>query len=470
VPRARELLAIVVLAAATATQLPLPGWNAGAHYALVQSLADGTPIIDGHLNQSGDIAWVDGHFYAAKSPGLAALSVPAYIVFEATGALPPTADAAGQGPPGARRVSEHAIWQVNLVVVFAFLVLLLLVRATVDSRYRGTGAAVALMLGLGTMLLPFATSYFSHVGSATLAFAAFALLLRERRRRSDAALVVAGVLAGLAVFVEAPAVIIALGLVGYAVADAPRLRRGLTYGAGLIVGSLPLALYNAWAFGSPLQSGYANAVKELGDSGHDVIGANSQGFFGLTYPDPSAALDLLISGRGLFVLTPVTLVALLGLAILPRAGYRREALLVGGLALAFLTYNAAYYLPFGGYTPGPRFLVPLLPFLGLPLAAVYRRYPRVVLVSAVVSAFWMVSATIAGPLLAPGASPVTWLRTVAHGAEVTGSIFGKGTTGALVFLVPALGSVALLAWPRFRSRPETARAARLEASADRDRL
>ena len=71
VPRVRELLAIALVAVAAATQIPYPGWNAGAHYALVRSLVDGTPRIDKHLNQSGDIAWVDGHFYAAKSPGLA---------------------------------------------------------------------------------------------------------------------------------------------------------------------------------------------------------------------------------------------------------------------------------------------------------------------------------------------------------------------------------------------------------------
>jgi hypothetical protein len=33
------------VAIAAATQHPLTGWNAGAHYALVQSLADGTPRI-----------------------------------------------------------------------------------------------------------------------------------------------------------------------------------------------------------------------------------------------------------------------------------------------------------------------------------------------------------------------------------------------------------------------------------------
>jgi len=87
----REVAALALVAVAAATVLPEAGWNATAHYALVESLADGTPRIDRHLNQGGDIAWVDGHFYAAKSPGLALVSLPLYAAFDAAGAVRPRA-------------------------------------------------------------------------------------------------------------------------------------------------------------------------------------------------------------------------------------------------------------------------------------------------------------------------------------------------------------------------------------------
>jgi hypothetical protein len=446
VPRRHlEILAIALVVAAAATQIPYPGWNAGAHYALVRSLVDGTPRIDHHLNQSGDIAYVDGHYYAAKSPGLAFLSVPVYLVFDAVGAVPATY-VTGQGPPGARQVAERAIWQVNLLVIAAFAALLLLIRWTVDGFYPGAGTVAALVLGLGTMLLPFATAYFSHVVSATLGFAAFAVLVAERGRGSRPLLVAAGALAGLSVFTELPTAIVGGCLAGYAIADSPRLRRGLEYGSGFVAGVLPLAAYNWWALGSPFRSGYNDAVKVLGTSGHDVLGANGQGFFGLTRPKLHAAYDLLFSNIGLFVLTPVTLVAVLGLVLLNRGGHRREARLVSAIVLAFLVYNAAYYLPFGGATPGPRFLVPLLPFLALPLAAVYRRWWFVALAAGAVSAFWMVAATIAGPLLPPETSPTVWLSELSHGREVMGSMLGKGTAGAVAFLVPAVLAVVAGAW------------------------
>ena len=445
-PRLREIVAIVLVAVAAATQIPYPGWNAGAHYALVKSLVDGTPRIDRHLNQSGDIAYVGGHFYAAKSPGLAFLSVPVYLAFDAVNAVPATY-VTGQGPPGARQVAERSIWQVNLVVVAVFLALLLLIRATVERLFPRAGTVVGLMLGLGTMLLPFATAYFSHVVSAALGFSAFALLLRERQRRSSTLLAAAGLLAGLAVFTELPTGIIGVCLGLYASVDTPRLRRAATYVAGFVAGLIPLAAYNWWAFGSPLQNGYSNAVKELGTTGHDVIGANGQGFFGLTYPHLHPALDILFSTHGLFVLAPVTLIAVLGLGRLHRTGHRRETFLVGGMTLAFVIYNSSYYLPFGGATPGPRFLVALLPFLALPLAAVVVRWPLVAYAAAAVSAFWMVSATIAGPLLPLESSPTLWLSEIVHGSEVMGSMLGKGTTGAFAFLLPALAGITLAVWP-----------------------
>lgn len=452
--RAREIAALALVAAGAATQLPLPAWNAGAHYALVRSLADGTPRIDDHLNQSGDIAWVNGHFYAAKSPGLAFLSLPAYAAFAVTDAIPETYET-GQGPPGARQVHEKAIWQVNLVVVGAFLALLLLVRSTVDRIVPRRGTAVALMLGLGTMLLPFATSYFSHVVSAALAFAALALLLRARDGLSAPLVGGAGALAGLAVFAELPSAVIAVALGAYVVTGSPRARRLVAYGIGLAAGLVPLLAYNWWAFGSPLRNGYSEAVRELGTTGHDVIGANDEGFFGLTHPRLDALSDILLSGRGLFVLTPIVLVALVGLVPLYRRGLRREALLVGGLTAALLAVNASYYLPLGGASPGPRFLVTLLPFLALPLAAAYDRFPLPTIAVALFSAFWMVSATAAGPLIS-GASPTTWVRDVVDGRSETGSVLGHGWVGILALLLPVLAAVAVAVdWNRLGSRRET---------------
>ena len=60
------------------------------------------------------------------------------------------------------------------------LLLLLLVGHLAERLQPGYGAATAVILGLGTLTLPLSTLMFSHVFTAFLGFAAFALLWHER--------------------------------------------------------------------------------------------------------------------------------------------------------------------------------------------------------------------------------------------------------------------------------------------------
>lgn len=435
--------AIVLVAIAAASRVPDDGWNGAAHFALVQSLADGTPRIDDRLNQSGDIAYVEGHFYAAKAPGLAMFSLPSYAVADGLGAIP--VGSRTSPPPGAHWVDGRTMWYGNLVVVVAFLVLLLLVRWAVEQSVGTAGTPVALMLGLGTMLLPFATTYFAHDLAAALGFAAFAVAAYAKWERPLWTVAGAGVLAGLAIVVEPPAVIVATAVALYVAWGRPHLARLGSFAAGTLIGIIPLLSFNTWAFGSPVRMSYAHAVKELGTSGHDVLGANDEGFYGLTHPDVGALIDLLVSHRGLFVLTPITALALVSLPGLARRGLRSEALVVAGLTAAMLLYNASYYYPFGGWSPGPRFLVLLLPFLAFPLADAWLRWRNVTLVVAAISAFWMISATLAGPLLPDFERPTLWLTRIMDGESAAGSILVDGWGGTALFLALALAAVLVVA-------------------------
>ena len=55
--------------------------------------------------------------------------------------------------------------------------------------------------------------------------------------------------------------------------------------------------------------------------------------------------------------------------------------------------TSGYDVPFGGGTPGPRFLIPVLPFLALGVAAAYRAWPWSTLALAVPSAVLMLGVT-----------------------------------------------------------------------------
>jgi hypothetical protein len=483
--RRNGILAIVALAFACAALIQPLGWAQTSHYALVRALGHGTPKIDRYQWETRDKSYYRGHFYAVKGPGLAFVSLPLYKLLDTAGgedasrwaARRARAEAAGRWSQGGRipetlygnqleralRVRQTIEAETGMVWVLGLLgsvlplaLLLLLVRACAERIEPGYGTAAAISAGVGTLLFPFATMFFSHVLSALLGFAAFALLWREREGPQRLLLVgAAGVLAGLAVTTEYPLAIVGAIVGLYAIARERWFRRGLVYSAGVLAGVTPLIAYNLWAFGTLAHNSYSDAVKVQGESGHAVLGLNDGGLFGIGLPSPRVAAELLLAPRGLLVLSPVLVAGAVGTVLLYRRGRRAEALTIGGIALSFLVYNAGYYLPFGGGSPGPRFLIPVLPFLGVPLAIAYRRFPAATLALALCSAATILAATVTQPLLGNDATGY-WAHVVgiASFEHTVATIAGAGNGWG--GLVPVIAALALTAALAIAATPRTA--------------
>ena len=246
------------------------------------------------------------------------------------------------------------VWALTLLgAIIPAVVMLLLVRRLGDRIEPRYGAAAAVTLALGTILLSFGAEYFPHVIAAAFGFGAFAVLFRERRGPPGTALVgLAGLLAGLAVTCEYPLALLGTVLFVYALGGKrPRLPRAAAYAAGALLGAAPVLAFNQWAFGSPFQFAYADAVALQGLTGHEVLGLNDSGFFGISVPQPQAALELLLAGRGLLALTPVVAMAIAGALAMRRGRHRAEANVILAVAAVYFLYNAGYWLPFGGGSP-----------------------------------------------------------------------------------------------------------------------
>jgi uncharacterized membrane protein len=473
--RRRGTIAIVLLGLAWGTIIQALGWAQTANYALVRALSNGTAKVDAYSWESKDFAYHKGHYYSVKAPGLALVSLPIYESLNALGAnelakrmartarrsggprwfiaTKPNPDQYGgserRGFAVRSKVESYTpfVWMIGLfTTVLPAALLLLLVRALAERLEPGLGTATAIVLGTGTLIMPFATLYFSHVLAAALGFACFGLLWKERERAPALTLVaIAGLLAGFAVTTEYPLAIVAAICGVYAIARERRWRsvvkRAAAYGGGALMGLVPLFVYNLLAFGTLAHNSYEGAIKEQGTSGHDVLGANAGGFFGIGVPDPGDALDLLFASKGLFVLSPVLAMGIVGTVLLFRRGRRAEALTIAAVPLAYWIYNSGYWLPFGGGSPGPRFLVPALPFLALPIVLSLRRFPATTLGLAIPSAVTMIIATATIPMIGNGDTGY-WSYVIELGSFEHTIVTALGGDNGWLALSPFLALVA----------------------------
>ena len=335
----------------------------------------------------------------------------------------------------AQRTRTGRVW----AALIPALITMLLVRRLGDRIAPGYGTAAGVTLGIGTLFLPFSTLLFSHVFTAFLGFAAFAGLWQERDRPGPDrlwVLALAGLPVGYAIASEYPLLFAGIVLGIYAISRGDVIKRGLAYAGGVAVGVIPLALYDKLAFGSFTHVAYADIPKQ------------QRGFFGIRVPSPKVTIELLLSSRGLLTLAPVLVMGVAGTVLLHRRGRRAEAWVVTAIALVYLAYNSGYYLPYGGTVPGPRFLITILPFLALPLALAYRRFPALTLGLAAASATCMAIPTMVKPMVSAEGDTGQWMRLLEH-HDVQGTVVTLFGVHGLVTVIPFVVLIAVgavLAW------------------------
>ena len=324
----------------------------------------GQPIFFGQVG-------LDGKPYAPYGPGVAFLILP----FHALG----RGVAAAAGIP--REPLPRGIAWEFLVGGITSLGMACAAALAVAGCYRGCVAlgasarralALAMTLGAATILWPFGTTLYSEAWLAAAFIWAAALLIEApASARPHLRVAAAAVLLALAGITKPTALIIAPGFVVAALFAKPlSLRTRLILAASLGVAiAFATGVHLAWnveRFGRPLDFGYN---------------------LGAMIPQPPARpfmpeqvpwglfVQLLTPGKSLFAWAPVTLLSLLAM----RGVAGRERGLVFGLLAALaaaLLFYAAFFLPEGGYSHGPRHLVPLVPLLILPLAVPGAPLPR----------------------------------------------------------------------------------------------
>jgi tetratricopeptide (TPR) repeat protein len=335
---------------------PDPGWNVASRLGLVYSVVDhGSLSIDAYHEATGDKAFYRGHFYSDKAIGHALPGIPLYALARLI--LTPLGLAPGS------TVFHYLLktMLVSLPSALACLILLRLVRRHVsDERWaRGLVAAYA----LGTLALPYSVVYYSHQQVAVALLASFSLAGgRARWSRSFEV----GLLIGYAFLLEYPTVLAGAIIALYHLLENRRAGSAVALVAGVAPTVALFALYNWACFDSPLTTGYSHKYLPYLAHVHDA------GFMGIARPSLRKLVAILFAPKGLVSTSPFLVLALPGLL---RAGRDRALWAAALVAAVLILFNASLiWEPFGGWTPGPRYSVPAIPFLVLLCAPALSRH------------------------------------------------------------------------------------------------
>lgn len=342
-------------------------WNTASRLMLTYALVDrGTVCLDGLDRQTGDIARLRGRYYCDKLPGFSLLAAIPYGAARLALRLP-------AHPLG---VKAKPYWPADywvtlgtsgLFTALAALVLMEIARDLGCSPRRA--ALVGLAYGLATPAYVYATLAYGHQVSAFALLVSFYLLWKRRSSREGARMVAAGFMAAYAAVVELQvgpvSAILGLYLLYQCLTGARRPDALAYFGVGAIIPTLLLIGYNYQAFGSIWDMGYFHHATAIFAKVH-----NRKNPLGLEPPHWSLLKPLLLDRyRGLFSYAPILVLAIPGWWVLLKRGLVSLAVVTLSITAAVLLVNLSYPEWTGGWSTGPRLLVPLLPFAMIPVAA-----------------------------------------------------------------------------------------------------
>jgi hypothetical protein len=317
----------------------------------------------------------DGKPYAPYGPGVAYLLLPFHLAGRAV--------AAAAGVPRAP-LPAGIPWELVVGGVTA-LGMAFAAALAVAGCHRaclalgappGRARLLAIVLGACTVLWPYGKTLYCEAWLAAAFVWAAALLIESAEARSALKVGVAALLIWIAIVTKPTGIVVAPAFVIAVLLDRRGTARDRIVTAAALSAAMAAAAsvhvaWNTTRFGAPLDFGYNLAGMVPYPPARPFIPEQiPRGLF----------VQLLTPGKSLFAWAPITLLSMLAL----RPCWRHERGLAAGLVLATvsaLVFYAAFFLPEGGYSHGPRHLVPLLPLMMLPLAAGAEDVPRRALVA-----------------------------------------------------------------------------------------
>jgi hypothetical protein len=382
-------LVFLLLAITYAYFYQIPTANGDTRLALTMALVkEGRVNTDTFNSDAGgyksiDISSYQGKYYTDKAIGSSVLGALVYAPIYYTLRL--------FGQTLSLDVEKHLLTflVIGLLSALAGTMIYMLCEYISQSRFKAFIVTIA--IALGTMCFPFSLIYFGHQLAAALVFAGFFMIFLIRTLPEPAKVTrlhffAIGMLLGLALLTDMTTAVIVLPLALYylyVLWTRKLLKQAAAWVIPTLGGLIPMLVmvaYNMAAYGKPLASGYQYLVDETNRA------AMAKGIMGIGRPSLHVLFfETIHPAQGIFWQAPVLLMAFVGgIAMLRKKQVWAELAVTAIACAAYLLLNAGYFMWWGGWSFTPRQVIPMLPFLCLPLIFVPKKaFPVMIVLTAI---------------------------------------------------------------------------------------
>ncbi len=302
------------------------------------------------IGRTEDTSTVNGVLYSNKPPGTSIAGIPGYLA----GLL------VGTDATSIRASLTMMRATASTLPVILIGILLLRCGNRLDATPGQQKFAIVALL-FGTPLFPYGTLYFSHALAAFGLFLAVTIGFVAPYRSVRISGLAIGLGLGLAGWSEYTAAIFVMMVLAALILQ--RRWQELVFAAIAGTPFLAALLFYQWsAFASPF------AISNSFESYGEFSSLSQRGVFGIGAPSLLTMLRLLFDPtNGLVLISPVVAISLAGSLRMSKRISRVPFWLITLVPLAALLLFSGYPNWHGGWSVGPRYLVPILPLLAIPL-------------------------------------------------------------------------------------------------------
>ena len=300
----------------------------------------------------------DGKLYSKYGIGQSLVALPFYLLGKGASAL---------APEKLQDLLIRSVVSLTNAFIGAAACLAFFLLAIRLGLSPGVGFWLTISFGVASFFIPYTKSFLSEPLQTLCLLLAVYGVFRFNQVEKPSLLIMAGSFCGLGMITK-PAFIINVFILGiYFLAiwwsqkkDENKWRQLFYFGLPVVVGLLVVLWYNFARYGGIFETGYGQEATMAGFSTPLYVG-----LYGL----------LLSSGKGFFWFTPV---AILEFACLSKFSqqHRSEAILFVGLFVINVLFYAQFNSWAGDGSWGGRYMVPVIPFVLLPIGVLLQTGQR----------------------------------------------------------------------------------------------